>query len=250
MTAEFAYAQARAQARHGDRLTAADWRVLESSQSLTQYLHLARGTAVAPWLRHFSRTTSPHAVERSLRHDWRAEVDCVSGWVPDRWRAAVRWTRWLPDLPSLAYLSRGGRVPAWMGRDPTLAHIAIADVDERLRAITMTEPGASLARYSTEDPALGWLAHWRALWPADRSGHAALDELVNTVSVDLGSVHPTGPDGYRSLESRTLRLMRRNTNQPVVTFCHLLLTALQLYRLRYGLLRRALFNDVAAGLAA
>jgi hypothetical protein len=245
MTVEFAYAQARAQARHGDRLAPSEWRMLESSRSLAQYLHLARDTALGPRLRHFSRTTSPHAIERSLRHDWHAEVDSVSHWLPQRWGAAVRWTRWLPDLPALTYLLQGGRVPAWMGRDPTLAQVAVDDTDDRLHVIRLTEPVSTLARYGEQDLAHSWLSHWRSLWPADDHARVALDELVDTVSADLGSVHPKGPACHGLLESRTLRLMRRNINQPVVTFCHLLLTALQCYRLRYGLLQRALFNDVA-----
>ena len=64
------------------------------------------------------------------------------------------------------------------------------------------------------------------------------------------------PDRYKKLAiekgickeddwEHMLRLMRRHINQPVVAFCHLSLTALQLYRLRYGLIQRALFNDVA-----
>jgi hypothetical protein len=83
------------------------------------------------------------------------------------------------------------------------------------------------------------------LWPKGDPKSAALDELADIVVASLNSVRPIGPDSYRSLESRMLRLMRRHINQPVVAFCHLSLTALQLYRLRYGLIQRALFNDVA-----
>ena len=245
MAVEFAYAQARAQARHGDRLSQEEWRLLESSRSLAHYLHLARGTALAPWLHHCTRTTSPHAIERSLRQDWRDEVECVSGWLPRRWSAAVRWTCWLSDLPSLTHLLQGGRVPAWMSRDPTLARLAIADVDERIVAVDQTAPGRALARYGDDDPVGSWLVHWRSMWPKGDSTSAALDELTDIVVTSLESVRPVGPDSYRSLESRTLRLMRSHINQPVVAFCHLLLTALQLYRLRYGLIQRALFNDVA-----
>jgi hypothetical protein len=245
MTVEFAYAQARAQARYGDRLTPPEWRTLESSRSLGQFLHLARSTMLAPGLRHFSRTTSPHAIERSLRHDWRAEVDRVSRWPPRRWCAAVRWTRWLPDLPSLTHLLQGGRVPAWMGRDPTLAQVAITDADERIGAINLAEPGKVLAHYGVDDLADSWLSHWRVLWPKVEPERVALEELVDILVTYLDSARPVGPESYRRLESRTLRLMRRNINQPVVIFCHLLLTALQLYRLRHGLLQRALFNDVA-----
>jgi hypothetical protein len=221
--------------------------MLESSRSLAHYLHIARGTALAPRLHHYTRTTSAHEIERSLRHDWREEVDGVSRWLPSRWGAAVRWTRWLPDLPSLTHLLQGGRVPAWVGRDPTLARLAIADIDDRIATIHLTEPGRALARYGDDDPVSSWLLHWRTLWPKGDSTSAAIDELVDIVAASLESTRPVGPNSYRLLESRTLRLMRRHINQPVVAFCHLLLTALQLHRLRYGLMQRALFNDLTAG---
>jgi len=47
-----------------------------------------------------------------------------------------------------------------------------------------------------------------------------------------------------------VNLLRRRRDQPVTVFCHLLLSALELHRLREGLLRRALFNDLAAEGAA
>jgi hypothetical protein len=132
-----------------------------------------------------------------------------------------------------------------MSRDPTLAGLAIADADERIPVIELTEAGQALARYGDDDPVGSWLLHWRTLWPKGDPKSAALDELADIVVASLNSVRPIGPDSYRSLESRMLRLMRRHINQPVVAFCHLSLTALQLYRLRYGLIQRALFNDVA-----
>jgi len=50
MAVEFSYAQARAQARQGDRLSADTWGLLESSVGLAQFLHLLRGTALAQLL--------------------------------------------------------------------------------------------------------------------------------------------------------------------------------------------------------
>ena len=69
MPVEFAYAQARAQAQHGRRLSADTWSLLESSVGLSQFLHQLRGTTLAPRVEHFSATTSPHAIERFLRRE-------------------------------------------------------------------------------------------------------------------------------------------------------------------------------------
>ena len=44
--------------------------------------------------------------------------------------------------------------------------------------------------------------------------------------------------------------MRANREQPVTIFCHLLLSALELHRLREGLVRRALFNELDREVAA
>jgi hypothetical protein len=57
-------------------------------------------------------------------------------------------------------------------------------------------------------------------------------------------------DWRSKLELDALRILRRRREQAVTVFCHLLLTALELYRLRQGLLRRALFNDLETEAAA
>ena len=48
------------------------------------------------------------------------------------------------------------------------------------------------------------------------------------------------------IEGRIVRIMHFRLRQPVVVFCHLVLTALELWRLRGGLIGRAMFNDVLA----
>jgi hypothetical protein len=121
MPVEFAYAQARAQARQGDRLSADTWGLLESSVGLAQFLHLLRGTTLAPRVEHFSAVTSPHVIERSLRRDWHSEVDSATRWVPLRWRAAVAWTSWLAELPAIGHFLQGGAALHWMNEDPVLS---------------------------------------------------------------------------------------------------------------------------------
>lgn len=242
MPVEFAYAQARAQAQHGGRLSTDTWGLLESSVGLAQFLHHVRGTALAPRVEHFSATTSPHAIERFLRREWRDEVDSAAHWVPGRWRPAVAWIARLADLPAAGYLLHGGEPRPWMADDPAWSTLAAADPVSLPASLEAAGYGEGLE---------GWLRQWRRLWPDDSQGRDALDELVSLVDrqgIRGGDVDDA--DWRDSLERRAASLLRRRREQPVTVFCHLLLTALQLHRLRQGLLGRALFNDLGAEVAA
>ncbi|MDH3532754.1 MAG: hypothetical protein OEO82_07475 [Gammaproteobacteria bacterium] len=252
MPIEFAYAQARAQARQGDRLTPADWRLLESSRGFSQYLHAARGTGLAPRVRHFSALTSPHAVERSLRRDWRNEVESAAHWVPRVWRSAVAATAAWPDLPGLLYLAHDGRLLPWMREDPVLAEYALADRDARERALHDFTAGELNVTGTDGEPLRSWLLRWQSLWPAAATFRPALLELTDLVQRYVDSMQHVRAQAatllqlHEDFERRIARHMRTRLQQPVTVFCHLLLTALELRRLQSGLVRRALFNDVVA----
>ncbi len=234
MPVEFAYAQARAQARHGRRLSAETWSLLDSSVGLGQFLHHVRATALGPRVERFSAASSPHVIERSLRREWHDEVECAARWVPDRWRAAVEWTAVLAELPVLVHLQQGGESQPWMADDPVLSRFIGGD---------------GLADY--DDGPGGWLLGWRRLWPADAADGAALEELVAAIeSLGIRREGAGAEDWRGALERHALRLLRWRRAQPVTVFCHLLLSALELHRLREGLVRRALFNDLDAEAAA
>lgn len=249
MAVEFAYAQARAQARHGERLSADTWGLLESSVGLAQFLHLVRGTALARRVEHFSAVTSPHVIERSLRREWHREVESAVHWVPGRWRAAVAWTAWLAELPSVSHLQHGGAPLPWMAEDPVLSIFAGEDADSVRAAIEEALPG--LAGGSSDDGVIAWLRHWRGFWPDDAAADPDLEHLVSLVLR-----YGTGGDGDETddwrdqLELHALRLLRGRRERAVTVFCHLLLSALELHRLRQGLLQRALFNDLDTEAAA
>jgi hypothetical protein len=253
MSVEFAYAQARAQARFGDRPPSDTWRLLDSSVGLAQFFHLVRGTNLARHVQHLTANTSSHAIERSLRNDWHAEVDNVRRWVPVRWRPAVSWTRWLPVLPALAYLLGEGPPLRWMQNDRLLSGFALDDPDRRRRAVEDSEIGPALTGVETGDLLDGWLQVWKQLWPDGTNDTQALDKLVGVVEQYLRSASEglTGADSTREqvdqLEARVVRLMRRHHGRVVVVFCHLMLTALDYYRLRAGLVGRAFVNDVSIG---
>jgi hypothetical protein len=242
MPVEFAYAQARAQAQHGRRLSADTWSLLESSVGLSQFLHHIRGTALAPMVEHFSATTSPHAIERFLRREWHDDVESAAHWVPGRWRPAVEWTGKLAELPVAGYLLDGGEPQPWMTDDPVLSVFAAADPVARPGSLEAAGYGAGLD---------AWLLHWRGLWPDASKGRDALEELVSlTDRLGIRRNHSDDEDWRNSLERRVVGLLRRRRAEPVTVFCHLLLCALELHRLRQGLLRRALFNDLGAEAAA
>ncbi len=233
MPVEFAYAQARAQAQHGARLTADTWSVLESSVGLAQFLHQVRGTSLAPRVENFSATTSPHAIERSLRREWRDAVESAARWVPGRWRPAVAWTARLADLPSMSHLLHAGETHPWMAADDVLAAFAASDPAER-------ETTVEAAGYAGGIDA--WLERWRQLWPDSGGVLEELQALIERHALRRDGV--SAADWRDGLERRAVRMLRWRREQPVTVFCHLLLYALELHRLRQGLLRRALLNDL------
>ena len=251
MPVEFAYAQARAQARQGDRLSADTWGLLESSVGLAQFLHLLRGTTLAPRVEHFSAVTSPHVIERSLRRDWHSEVDSATRWVPLRWRAAVAWTAWLAELPAIGHFLQGGAALPWMTEDQALSVFAAEDADTVRAALEKALPGLAADDRSGDDVRAAWLGHWRRLWADEAAGDRALASLVSLVERYAIAGDGEGADDWRSdLELRVLRILRGHREQPVTVFCHLLLSALELHRLRQGLLQRAVFNDLEPEAAA
>ena len=251
MPVEFSYAQARAQSRQGDRLSSDDWRLVESSRGLSHYLHTVRATPLAPRVQHFLATSSPHAIDRSLRQDWRMEVKNASRWAPRSWRESILWTAWLPDLAAIAYLLDDGRVLPWMTSDLSLSRFALDNGDARRLAIAASELSPLANNAGSEDLPDAWLRHWQSLWPAMDVDRAGLAELVTLLrkhwqATDEDVSESTGREHRDRLRERAARFLRMRARQPVVVFCHLLLTGLELQRLREGLMRRALFNDVAA----
>ena len=219
--------------RLGKRLSPAGWRLLEASGTLGQYLHAARATELRSKVQPLSATSSPHAIERALRRDWRAEVLGAAHWVPERWRVAVGWTAWLCDLPILAWLDQGGESLSWMRHDPRIAELA--------------DDGGTLA--GSDDMLTGWRQHFEALWPTGDPDTARLRDFVDLVDeyrsqpLVAAAGRRESMEPRRRLDAHAVRLIRRSLREPVTVFSHLLLVGLDLGRLRNGLVRRALFGD-------
>lgn len=257
MSIDFAYAQARAQARLGERLSETGWRVLESTLGLPHYLASVRNTALAPLVQHFSTAVSIHTVERALRDEWRAEVAAVSRWVPEPWSAAVAWSAWLPYLDTFAWLMREQPALAWMQADTVLAGVALHDPAARQVAMA----GAPFGKLARGDPRESlracWFEHWTAICPqTDAEEKASLGLLVAGVRRYLAENERRGMspakrrDAHKRLDALAMGLVHRRAEEPVAVFCYLVLVALDLQRLRDGLLRRALFRDEPAELVA
>jgi hypothetical protein len=254
---DFAYAQARAQARLGGRLSEASWRLLESTPGLTQYLAAVRNTALAPRVHHFSTALTPHTVERSLRDEWRAEVAAASRWVPEPWSPAIAWTTWLPYLDALAWLARDEPALPWMQVDSVLSDVALNDLAARRLAIADAPFGIVAGEGTPAGLRARWFERWMAFWPPTNADEqAGLSLLVAGVRAYFSAIDRPGAsrserrDARERFEALATGLVHRRAEEPVAIFSHLELVALDLQRLRDGLLRRALFRDEAGEQAA
>jgi hypothetical protein len=250
------YVQARLQARHGDRLTEGDWRTLEAARSLDHFLDRARATALSRFTAPLNAAMTSHAIERLLRAAWRGYVAEVVSWLDRDWRPALQWAALVPDLPAVDALLKGN-VPAWLKDDALLAAFAEGEAAQRLARLEKS-PLAPLVPAPDREPSLvrRWAAHWRSLWP--RLGKAdvgALEELAALVAAQnaqlaLAMPPATSPPHRFELMIDLTRLFRRHGATPIAVFSHLALTALDLERLRGGLVRRALFAPPRAREAA
>jgi hypothetical protein len=231
-----------------------DWHVLDATHSLEHYLERSRRTALRRFTDHLNAGMMAHVIERTLRQEWRRSVEETAAWTRSEWQPAVRWTAYLPDLPVLDHL-RGGDIPEWVGEDPIFApltrldrHAPAAGEESVLRLL---RPGHGDARLAER-----WLAEWRSLWPgADKACRLSLDRLVKAVRGHFERLARAGlresSSTYRlELERAITRIFRRESGTAVALFCYLALLALDLERLRGGLMRRRLFEASYAETAA
>lgn len=226
--AEFAFAQTRLQARHGERLTDADWRALESAQSPDRYLEQARATSLRRFVARIGAGMDSHAIERALRAEARAYVDEVAAWAPVRWRPAVAWLRHAPDAPLIDGLRRGASLQSWMRADAALAPVVGDDGVSRTTTDRMDE--------------------WRRLWPKDAAHCATLARLAETVSIELARA--AQENARPELARLFIRAIRAHPATPAALVAHIGLTFLDLERLRGGMTRRALFASDDGSAAA
>lgn len=250
----FGYAQARVQARLGARVTTADWQRLNGTRELAALLQLAAATPLASWTRDLAPHLPVHALEARLRQHWRASVDEAAAWQPAAWRAAIAWLRWLPDLPALEKLARGGVPPEWMRADGVLGPLVAAEPRQRAARVRQLEFAPLAVGFGTR-PGVSdaWLAHWRRLWPADRGAAAGLEDVMRQVraarlELDRSAAGTRSQAPLARLEKRVTSRLRRHPLSPVTTVAWLALVALDLLQLRGSVAVRAL--QAAPGVAA
>lgn len=240
----FSYVQSRLQARHGRRLDESAWRVLETTDDFPSYLQAARSSFFETWIYHLSEGADIHQVERSLRQDWFAYCRDVAAWLPAPWRPPVEWTATLAYLPALAHLSRAEPVWAWMPDDSELAPFAVRNREARQQALAASRYG-ELARAIGDgaDPMSAWLAAWIALAPSDKSPDRKqlrkLADVIHNGLSEAGDGTERNVDRLRpALREDLTRLFRQFSGTALAAFAHLGLIALDVERLRAGLVLR------------
>jgi hypothetical protein len=250
-TAQFRYAQARLQARHGERPAEPDWRRLQAVGELSNYLQLARQTKLHRWVSVIQARDSSHGIELALRRQFRTYIEEVARWLPARWRKPVRLLQRLPDLPALQHLLAGGTAHDWMMDDPWLHPFASDSVVVRRECLQDSDCATLLRGWRDKDPLyLVWLDYWHSQWPEAPRLTAGLEQLCRLFIAHLHArqepaTHP--PDPQRETLARRLEAaFRRYSCQPGAACAHLALIALDLEKLRGDLVTRRLFTDTIA----
>lgn len=243
-SAQFAYVAARLLARHGERPSGADWDRLEGVGDFGHYLQTARETGLEPFVRHIASNAGGHEVERALRSALTSYLREVAGWQPPPWRPALRWLEPLLTLPALAHLAAGHRSRDWMTRLPGLERAIQHSREAGLRLPADSEL-APLA--SDDDPFAAWRREWRRRLPTrPRAFQPPLAELEAAVTAYRRAVASGEAEPDPRLAGTLVRLLRRHPQQPVASYAHLGLVALDLQRLRRALLLRRLLPEQAA----
>jgi hypothetical protein len=240
------YALTRVQSQHGGRPDVNEWRRLEASHDLGQYLEATRSGIFGSWVSSLDRKRDAHAIERTLRAAWRSYVRTVAAWHPRRWQPWLTWLEWLPTLGLISRLEDAAPMPAWLLADPVFERGTGETSAERLAALK----GTALAVY---EPAISgrvplgelWLTHWQALRPpVDAFTEQLLAKVLRAVQEHARILAEEGAHGVGlrdQLRERIEKLFRAAAGTIVATLCHLALVALDFERLRGGLVDRSLF---------
>lgn len=247
-TAVFAYAQARLQARFGERPDESVWLHLHGIGELGSYLQAAQQTSLRQWVLGLDPSRSSHEIELALRLKFRRHIDEVAGWMPERWRAALKWIKCLPDLPALQHLLAGGYAADWMQYDPALVDHTGENTMLRLQSAHQSNCIALPEGWRQGDPLFhGWLRRWRELLP--KTGPATtefgqgLSHIENLLIAQIAPSQNTyTPQLREELAVKLRTAFRRYRFQPATCCAYLALTALDIERLRGNLLQRALFS--------
>lgn len=252
-SSQLGYIQARLQARHGQRPTEENWRLLEATPDLAAYLQAARRTTLAPWIAHMPAEVDTHRIEHSLREDWVDFVAELSGWAPDAWQPAIDWFATAPYLPCMVHLARGEPVSPWMRDDLTLSPYAAEDAASRATELTESLLAPTLEAIKAGIPPLvAWTDQWLTLVPEEaivdraRLGQMAAGMVNHFQNIaEQPSQAPRAQIHRQSMIGGLVRRFRRYARTPVAIFAYLGMAQMDFERLRGGLVLRALFPDPA-----
>jgi hypothetical protein len=245
------YALSRLQARFGERPDELIWQKLEAAPEPAAALEIARSCGLRRWVAGIPAHADSHAIEIALRARWRECVTEISAWMPGCWLPALLWTRGLVDLPALCYLARYGAPLPWMFDDSALQVYARADPKTRETMLREGYPALLGPSFETPGRAVlpaslypsqictAWLGEWRRRWPR-WSDTAPLDHLARLFDAAMRQPAVSGrPELRRQLRS----LFRRSVLRPVLVFIYIAFAALDVERLRAGLLNHALARE-------
>jgi hypothetical protein len=245
----FAYTQARLQGRYAELPDEADWQRLSGTRSLSGWLEEARSGALKAWVKGFSANSDSHDIERGVRAQFADTVEQIAGYLPQAWREAVLWCRWLPLLGLFDHLRAGAALPGWASDDYRLA--ALFD-GGAVDAAAARQAGIDVLLWG-EGADLQWLDGWRQRWPrCRRKDLEAVDALVARCIAHRDAFRRCPPDKAwplrRVLRERLRLEFHLRLLQPAAAFVFLALVGLDLERLRRALLDRALFQpELSAG---
>jgi hypothetical protein len=243
---EFAYAQARLQTRHGRLPDAAVWQQLEASRSAGHFLAQAQAGPLSRWTEGVDERCDAHRIERQLRLHWRCYADEVAHWLPPRWQSATQWFGTLGELALIDATCRRAEGLGWAQADARLAVLAEPDPlrrEQALRALGLA-PFAALAPGSrSADTARIWHDEWQRRLPPDHGDARLINRPAELLLPRLLAADGArGTDTTASVRGTLRKLFRRHAASALAVFAHLALVAMDLERLRGGLIVRYLFD--------
>jgi hypothetical protein len=247
MRSSFIYTQTRLQARHGMRADERSWQLAESQRELGNFLQSARQTGLKHWVSGLQATDPHQLLETGILTLYRDYIDDIASWTPPDWRASVQWTKLLTYLPALLHLLKGNTAQAWMLQDPVLKPFTGIHHEQRDAAFLQSELALLMhARHEGLSLIAAWTTRWQALWPDLRaSERASLQLLYRLLQQHLEAFTQAAPatawPQRQQLAGRLGVMFRQFRYQPAAIFAHLLLVALDVERLRGGILQRQLF---------
>ena len=143
----------------------------------------------------------------------------------------------------------GNTAPAWLLNDPVLNILASEHRELRLDAFRHSQYAGLAAKWEKgHSLPVAWLEHWQQRMPADAQKDPGIKSTTSLFREQLilhsdRTIEDTGQQRLQ-LESRLTALFRRYSFQTASAYAHLGLIALDLEKLRSGLVRRALFPDI------